>query len=1362
MKVITSKNRQNFFTIVTIVGLLIAFSFYFFIYVPNQEDDLKRENFRVLTKITNNIEDRVNDYKQYINDRARISVLYSSFFIEGNEDKKGSIFQNRYTTTLSRFFLQGRPEFELIYFCPSSEQPDQVLVKEKLEHQPKPYLLFVRDTCSNDGVRYEYGFTLSPESIQHLLQEQAFENFFLRHDDELILGPNSGLLADSKDSLLQSLNGIKTGRLFSQEISGSTKKIFAQPFHLGTGDNFVLCGLMDNDEYHKVTRNLSGNTILIILLALFLLALSLPFVKFLVMSRNERLNISDALLAGITVILGTSVVVLILLDTYTYFVPEMETNKKQLVELSDEVSTNFENEISAACMQLRIYDSLIGKDSSGIFMQNIHSLRDSAIIEKNQFENDNTQKTTAIPKNSLRPGLYDNFTQVFWTDSAGAQLFKWSTGSATTPLIQVSERTYFKNILQNKIWSLPGKDTNGFYLEGINSWTTGENMAVIAIKSDHRVIINEPYSENQKDTFQTRMLAMTTVLNSVMNPILPMSSGFCIVDNGGNVIFHSDKNKNLSENFLAECSARKKIQSAMYSRTPGFFSTLYHGGDYKMYIQPINKLPFYLVSFQDNLFPVTNNTEVLSLSVILVLFFFLFICIQVIILHLITKKESLLKAKVFSFAWLWPLKEKQRAYQHILVFLVPSFFLLLFFLQSAGPVETLLIFFSSSVISLALLYLKIDQFKDNQIRKSRKEFMSMENKLILSTSFLILIVLNFLSSYFIDHVIRFIAFQIILCGFASLILITNIPILKTFTFRKSYLVIQLGLLMLLSIIPTFAFFRISFEKEAEIRIRHVQLELASELNRKSDELNISYHIGDSLQNNIYTKSFYKTRFLPSKFPDVAQRTNFISTEENVFSNISVDLTPSYNDIVTKEHNLANPPNDGSWNWKKKYPHSILFFYNDLQRSTASGVDSLIIQSEIPSYKLPLPFGVHGFGVRGTLFWFGILCCIIALYFFIRFFVRIIFTTDFFQDNHYSKLGIVSLTGFFKTTNVFLVGSPHSGKTNWLKKQFSENKVQVHINLNKLKTIDDVNAQLVKCDEAEIIIIDHFEYGFRDFAVTRRRLRLFEGLKQLENKRVLIVSNIHPSMFLREYPKQPEKQIESGEEKGMSSQHKMVDECDRWTKILGGYHKIYFPASGVVESEKQSNEDILDRECNNSYFLNAQKEVIRESLRMEHHDRPLSDEEIILRIESLAHVYYNSIWSALSEEEQYILYDIAQDGLVNLKNREVLTMLLNKGIMVYDNRFRLMNESFRNFVLSEVSADDALTLERNVKETGYWNYFKTPVLLILITIALFIFITQQETFNNIIAFITTFAAGIPIVFRLLGMVTSMKGTKVNAT
>lgn len=1369
MKVMTSKSRQNLFTIMTIVGLLVIFSFYFFVYVPAQEKKLQRESFRVLTRITTNISDRVSEYKQYINDRARIAAMLSDYFYKDEAAKEFSIFENDYTR-ITGFYLRDIPELELIYFSPLNKNPDQTLVAEKLDKLTKPYFAFIRDTCSFGGERYEYGFTINAECFQYLLNDKAFERCFIRRDELIISGPESGIIAGEEDSLLRSTNGIKTGRFFSQEISGSTKEIVAQPFQLGEDAHFVICGYIDQDTYHSKTRNLSGTVILIILLLLFLLALSLPFVKFLLMSRNERLNISDALLAGVTVILGTSVLVLVLLDVYTFYIPVQKSREKQVTELSDKISANFLGEISNAYKQLEMYDMMI---SSRTFMHNFISLKDSVRISDEEFMGWSEESDRALftklakdPKPDLSdtikkllvPRYFNGFNQVFWTDSSGFQVFKWFNGSATTQRINVAERPYFQNISKDKTWSLPGNQKHEFYLEGVYSRTTGENLVVIGKKSNRTVIADKFLREERKqEVYHTQMVAMITELRSVMDPILPMGNGFCIIDNNGKVIFHSDKSKNLSEKFIDECSARDEILSAMYSRTPDYFSSSYQGQNYKMYIRPLNNMPFYLITFQDNSYAITSNTEVLSLSVLFVVFFFLFICMQVIVLRIITNKNSQLKAKIFSFDWLWPLKEKQKAYQHVLLFLIPSFFVLMFFLSQARPVETLLIFFVSSVFMFALMYLKIDQYKDNDHRKSLKEFLSPANTQIIGASLVMLIILNIISWQLIDHSARFCLFQVILFAFAATILLWDIPVLKQFSFRRCYLVILVGILMLVSIIPTFAFFRISFEKEAEISVRHTQLELATELNRKSDELNKSYRFNEREQTDVYCYPFYRTRFLQSNFPGLKVDVNPISHEDSAFSTISIALTPTYNNIVTKENNLANAAHDMVWEWKMYGKKYVLLNYNDLQKSASAGVDSLIIISEIPEYKLPLPFNAHDFGVRGSLFWLAILLCIIGLYGFIRFFVRIIFTTDFFRNNQYNKLRIVSLKGYFETTNVFLVGSPYSGKTTWLRNQFSVDKTKHTVDLNNLRTLDDVKEELQKCKECEIIVIDHFEYGFRDYSVAKRRLRLFEGLKQMDNKRVLVISNIHPGMFLAEYPDPPEKREEDAKKK---TEETLSDDCDRWSKLLGGYYKIYFPASGVVGDEMPEIKDIIDRECNGSYFLRAQKEAIRESLRNEDREHPLTEEEIILRIESLAHVYYNSLWHSLSEEEQYLLYDIAQDGLVNLKNREALTMLLNKGLLVYENRFRMMNESFRNYVLSEVTADDALELERKVKETGSWNYFRTPVIIILITIALFIFITQEESFNSIIAFVTTFAAGIPIIFRLLGMLTSIKVPKTN--
>jgi hypothetical protein len=1379
MKDFSSKSRQNILTIFTVIGLLIIISVYFFIYIPKQENNVHRENFRVLTKISANIDDRVHEYKRYINDRARYSILLSKFSLfSGNEfrkynplthefsgeNKKFDPFNNDYIDAMSKHYIKKLPEVELIYFCPDSCIPSKEILSQKLESKPYDYFLLQRDTCSYDGVKYEYGFTLNMESIKSLIDGDAFTDYFLVRNDKIIFGPEAGLLPDIADSMLSSVSGIKTGKIFSQTVSGADTKLFAQPFQLGSSDNFILCGMINNDVYHHKTRNLSGNIILFILLGLFLILLSLPFIKFLLMSRNERLNISDALFAGITVILGTAVLFLVLLDVYTYCMPARESRNKQLKDLSSAISGNFRNEINSAYRQLQIYDSLIGTPGGERIQANIISLGDSAIYKNSESSEDQDKKKYVIGFN-LKPKVYSNFKQVFWTDSTGEQLFKWTTGSGTTPLIQVDERDYFRRVMHNQVWSLPVKGSPGYVIEGLYSWTTGENVAVIAKKSHRRVVYKNDLFGDSVSSTKTSVAAISTVLYSVMDPILPLSSGFCIIDDKGKVIFHSDKKKNLTENFLDECSDKDEIQSSIYSRSPSFFSTDYQNGKYNMYITPIDKLPFYMVTFQDSEYSATSNAETLSLSMILVLGFFAFVCIQVTLLRIIKSKQTLLRSKIFSFNWVWPILEKQGAYQQIVFFLIPLFFLQLVFLHFAGPIETILVFFISSVMIFGFVYLKIDQFTEKGGRKKILQLMSSRINLMVTLTIIVLtIILNFVAFNNIDCFDRFFCFEFLVFAMAVFLLVVKIPIYKLPGFRRSYLLFQLGMLTLVSIVPTFAFFRIAFEKSAEIRIRHGQLELAEELNAKSDELNKSFRITakDDLHSDIYSRPFYDTRILPSLPKSMRDNALELSPEEDLFSSISVNLTPSYNNIVTKEQYLANPAEDLSWIWKKNGPHSVILDYHDLQRSNNRRVDSLVISSQIPSYKLPSPFGEQGFGLRGTLFWIGVMGCILLLYCFIRFVLRTIFTIDFFKNNEYRKLDISVLKDYFDSTNIFLIGAPYSGKTKWLNENYAAGNKRYTINLVKLKTMEDVAAHVLKCKDADTIFIDHFEYGAKDFSFSRKKLRLFEQLMELEGKRILIISTIHPRMFIDEYPLLPEKENDKKGKTIPASASKAIDDRDRWIKILGGYHKLYFRISGVEENEEAKNDvdgDIIDCECQRSFFLKEKKDFIRQSCKSEKPGHELSDEEIILRIQSLAHVYYNSLWASLSEEEQYIVYDLAQDGLMNLKNREVITMLLNKGIIVYDNMFKLMNESFRNFVLTEVSAADALALERKVKETGTWNYFKTPVILILITLALFIFITQQETFNTIIAFVTTFAAGIPIVFRLLGMLTSMKAAKV---
>ena len=138
---------------------------------------------------------------------------------------------------------------------------------------------------------------------------------------------------------------------------------------------------------------------------------------------------------------------------------------------------------------------------------------------------------------------------------------------------------------------------------------------------------------------------------------------------------------------------------------------------------------------------------------------------------------------------------------------------------------------------------------------------------------------------------------------------------------------------------------------------------------------------------------------------------------------------------------------------------------------------------------------------------------------------------------------------------------------------------------------------------------------------------------------------------------------------------------------------------------------------------------------------------MLKIQGLAQHYYVKLKGSCSRREVYILYDIALDMLVNAGDIEAINRLLKKGLIVYDGTFRLMNESFRNYILSSVEIEG---LELYVSTLSpKWRSYKTPVLLIALGVVVF-FMFQEDWLGKVDAIVTTAIGGIAIITKFSGL------------
>ena len=111
----------------------------------------------------------------------------------------------------------------------------------------------------------------------------------------------------------------------------------------------------------------------------------------------------------------------------------------------------------------------------------------------------------------------------------------------------------------------------------------------------------------------------------------------------------------------------------------------------------------------------------------------------------------------------------------------------------------------------------------------------------------------------------------------------------------------------------------------------------------------------------------------------------------------------------------------------------------------------------------------------------------------------------------------------------------------------------------------------------------------------------------------------------------------------------------------------------------------------------------------------------------------------------MLLNYAQNGFVNFKNTEVIHQLLQSGVFVIkDEEVKIFSASFRVYILKQKNSEELLQLKSDLRRESTWQTFRVPFLIIILGTALFIFITQEQTFQRITALLT----GVTTVFTLL--------------
>jgi hypothetical protein len=315
-----------------------------------------------------------------------------------------------------------------------------------------------------------------------------------------------------------------------------------------------------------------------------------------------------------------------------------------------------------------------------------------------------------------------------------------------------------------------------------------------------------------------------------------------------------------------------------------------------------------------------------------------------------------------------------------------------------------------------------------------------------------------------------------------------------------------------------------------------------------------------------------------------------------------------------------------------------------------------------------------------------------------------------------------------------------------------------------------------------VVLEHFDFQAHDLATTRIKLELLQQLVVLaDQQRLVVVSRVHPTAF-----------ADCGHARATCPNKQEHAEIwaigDQLFELLTNFEVVYRPIAkgppwewekkfiNLLQSRNldQPDPDLCHRyaklyafartECQALPFLNSLRaELVEWLLSSYQNKRRLKRIDVVLLLQRRAQLQFRSLWQSLSPYEQYLLYDLAQDGLVNSRNVLVIEHLLRQGLLRYSrNKLRLVNESFRNFILSPLLRAQALRIEQETDRGGTWAAVRLPLFMLLAALALFIFVTQRNTWSEAQTYLTALAGVLPLLSRLLSFGPPASSTSSAAT
>lgn len=1047
---------------------------YFFWYVPRQREYFASRNFRVLALTSDQIQKTIEAFP------GVLRIAAQSVESETLPSERAPLQQRvrKAMELIPALMLTTDPTVETFPDIRSQPGTSNRLNGSWLELEYRSYagtntnrLVIIQAKCDLSRI------ALVPQEFDGLLVaqgtgEMVFQRLPVGLSVQKLNSPDKDGPNASGTNLVRSATALMTAPL-----AGEAYKFFVQPLQLALAmqpteaNNWLVCGLVRAGRFNSESLEVSYFFLILCIFMVLFAVLSLVFPRVGFAGPREPLRRRTVFLLAAGTLGGVAVLTILLLDVMIY--PFMGTHFDRASEhLAGMIRANFHKEIKEWHRLIVEFDALRKTSFPGT------NVLTQALTRR--------EITDAISNSPVR------FDMIFWTGEDGMQTDKWAVRRTATTLIDVRTRAYVQDALEdrNTVRAYRERGANQFWIEPIYSLSTGENSAVLAIRTSNGVA------------------AIEGKLQSLLRPVLPTGHGFCVVTEDGQVLFHSEVRRNLRENLFEECDDSTRLHSAVISRTSQQFNLSYLGRTHNFFVTPIENLPWTLVVFRDRQLLSAANFELVLVSLFLLLLCFVApLAMGILVLGVPWLLRSAIgrPAPISALLrWLWPDPGRWKVYLGIGVF----------------------------NLLLALLLVSLVTFLLPDRGSSGWAW------------------------YASGCAVAGAAVGVL----AAFLLLTRQPSgpppqgPPRKMYPWFYVTALISLLLLMAVVPAFTSFNIAQDMRVQLFIKHHQFSFAKALTERADRLKREHRqipgAGDletrlALNSDRLPWDVYAGNHLGIVPSDEGPTTPLPwkkrKRDHTPFDWIFETITPLRDPVsVATRGLLPKRAEDGFWYWDN-FPKKVTLRVNNYRENTSLSLDTPKIA--IPNYTWLLTFAA-----TGLILLFPV--CFAAHRVFLIHLPR--------QASAQESLSAESIS-----ENLLLLGPVADSERllDRVHRDVAERRRKDSLEIDcRQKTFD---APASYRERKPYVILDHFEHGWDDAQINRRKLELLDKLTSRFDSRVIISSGCDPRRMRMEEPTE------------QSGQDGLKSDAQRWTQL---WREFRWVPLGASPDEEQAGHRALWDSC----------------------------------------------------------------------------------------------------------------------------------------------------------------------------------------